>query len=78
MAIRLMEAAVWAIARWADTYLLPSEPTSFALATAFGAVGNGPGVLAALVRLVNLLLGRSALRVWPKGGGQYCSLLCLI
>ena len=51
-----MEAAVWAVARWADTYLLSEEDLSPAMAQAFGAAGNGPSVLAALVQLAGISL----------------------
>lgn len=52
-----MEAAVWAVARWADTYLLSEEEElSPAMALSFGADGNGPSVLAALVQLAGILL----------------------
>jgi hypothetical protein len=33
---RLMEAAVWALARWADTYLFPDEELPGVLQGAFG------------------------------------------
>ena len=53
----MLEAAVWAIARWADTYLLSEEEElSPALQQAFGAAGSGPAVLAALVQLAGSLL----------------------
>ena len=52
-----MEAAVWGVARWADTYLLSQEEDlSPAMAQSFGAAGNGPSVLAALVQLAGTLL----------------------
>lgn len=56
-AFRVMEAAVWAVARWADTYLLSQEEDlSPAMAQSFGAAGNSPSVLAALVQLAGILL----------------------
>ena len=52
---------MWTIARWADTYLLSEEDElSPALRQAFGATGNGPAVVAALVQLAgNLLTGQA-------------------
>ena len=48
---------MWAVARWADTYLLSEEDDlSPAMAQSFGAAGNGPSVLAALVQLAGVLL----------------------
>ncbi len=55
-----MEAAVWAIGRWADTYLLSEEDLSPAMSQAFGPAGNGPAVLAALVQVAGTLLGGQA------------------
>ena len=55
-----MEAAVWAIGRWADTYLLSEEELSPAMSQAFGPAGNGPSVLAALVQVAGTLLGGQA------------------
>lgn len=52
-----MEAAVWAVGRWADTYLLSEEELSPAMAQSFGPAGNGPLVLAALVQVAGTLLG---------------------
>ena len=53
-----MEAAVWAVGRWAHTYLLSQEEDlSPALGQAFGAAGKGPSVLAALVQVAGSLLG---------------------
>ena len=52
-----MEAAVWAVGRWADTYLLSEEELSPAMAQAFGPAGNGPSLLAALVQVAGTLLG---------------------
>ena len=56
-----MEAAVWAVGCWADTYLLSEEEDlSPAMAQAFGAAGNGPSVLAALVQVAGSLLSGQA------------------
>ena len=55
---RVMAAAVWAAARWADTYLLSGEDLSPAMAQAFGPAGNGPSVLAALVQVGSSLLSQ--------------------
>ncbi|DBA71387.1 TPA: hypothetical protein ACH3X2_011192 [Trebouxia sp. C0005] len=60
MSPRVMEAAVWAIGRWADTYLLSEEDLSPAMSKAFGPAGNGPLVLAALVQVAGTLLGGQA------------------
>ncbi|KAL0028613.1 hypothetical protein WJX79_005646 [Trebouxia sp. C0005] len=60
MSPRVMEAAVWAIGRWADTYLLSEEDLSPAMSKAFGPAGNGPSVLAALVQVAGTLLGGQA------------------
>ena len=55
---RLMEAAVWAVARWADTYLLPIAPVSPAMGRAFGGdPHNGPNVLQVLTLVAVTLLG---------------------
>lgn len=50
MSPRLMEACVWAAARWADTYLFPEEeePLPDPLRTAFGGT-NGSSILDMLV-----------------------------
>ncbi len=53
---RLMEAAVWAAARWADTYLFPEDALPAALEALFGASGSGPGVLEGLVRVATTCL----------------------
>lgn len=64
-----MEATVWAVSRWADTYLLSDEEAlSPALAQSFGAAGNGPPVLAALVQLACSLLGDQVGEVELHGG----------
>ena len=56
---RLMEAAAWGCARWADSYLMPDEPASEGLKTAFGAKGgNGPHVVAVLLQVANTLLSQ--------------------
>ena len=58
-----MEAAVWAAARVADTYLLPDdEPASPALAAALGGSAgcHGEAVLDALVRVAHALLTECA------------------
>lgn len=52
-----MEAAVWAVARWADTYLLPISAVSPAMEAAFGASGNGLNVLRVLMLVAVRLLG---------------------
>ncbi|KAK9812956.1 hypothetical protein WJX72_006385 [[Myrmecia] bisecta] len=57
---RLMEAAIWAVARWADTYLFPEEEFNSPLAAAFGAEGGGLHVLDALVKMAGALLSH-----WP-------------
>ncbi len=58
---RVMEAAVWAMGRWAGTYLLSEEEDlSPAMTQAFGAAGSGPAVLAALVQVAGSLLGGQA------------------
>ena len=66
---RLMEAAVWAAARWAATYLLSEEaglPPS--LGAAFGAQGGGPAIAGFLVQAsLALLVGWPGARV-IKGG----------
>lgn len=65
-----MEAAVWAAARWADTYLLPDHAVPEPLAHAFGAGpipnggpgsecnggGGGPAVLDVLVKVAGMCL----------------------
>lgn len=58
---RLMEAAVWAASRWADTYLLSEEEgLAPALDAAFGARGGGPALAGFLVQAsLTLLVG------WP-------------
>lgn len=56
----MLEAAVWAIGRWADTYLLSEEDLSPAMSQAFGPAGNGPAVLTALVQVAGTLLGGQA------------------
>ena len=64
---RLMEAAVWAVARWADTYLLPIAPVSPAMGRAFGAgPHNAPNVLQVLTLVAVTLLGGPE---WGRGGG---------
>ncbi len=56
---RLMEAAAWAAARWADTYLMPDEPASEGLQSAFGAKGGGGAqVVAVLLQIANTLLSQ--------------------
>ncbi|DBA87589.1 TPA: hypothetical protein ACH3X1_004612 [Trebouxia sp. C0004] len=60
MSPRVMEAAVWAIGRWADTYLLSEEDLSPAMGQAFGPAGNGPSVLAVLVQMAGTILGGQA------------------
>ncbi|BDA40620.1 probable Exportin-4 [Coccomyxa sp. Obi] len=55
---RLMEAAASGTARWADTYLMASEPASAGLGAAFGLQGGGPAVLQALVQVANILLSQ--------------------
>lgn len=58
---RLMEAAAWGCARWADSYLMPDEPASQGLRAAFGAKGgNGPHVVAVLLQVANTLLSQCA------------------
>ena len=52
-----MEAAVWAVARWADTYLLPLSAESAAMERSFGAAGNGLNVLRVLLLIAMKLLG---------------------
>lgn len=57
----MLEATVWAVSRWADTYLLSQEEDlSPAMAQSFGAAGNGPSTLAALIQLAGALLGGQA------------------
>jgi hypothetical protein len=64
---RLMEVALWAAARWADTYLYPEdEPLPEALEARFGAAGGGgQAALELLIRAANQCLtaypGESAL-----------------
>jgi len=55
---RLMEVALWAAARWADTYLFPEdEPLPEALEARFGAAGGGgQAALELLVRAANQCL----------------------
>ena len=70
-----MEAAVWAVSRWADTYLLSEEEDlSVAMAQSFGAAGDGPSVLAALVQLAGMLLtDKFATKFHFCLGSQSCS-----
>lgn len=51
-----MEAVGEALTRWAGTYLMPEEAPRGPLGTAFGREGQGPEVLAVIVRLCNTLL----------------------
>lgn len=55
---RVMEAAVWGCARWADTYLMPEEAASPGLADAFGRQGGGPAVLDVLMQIANACLSQ--------------------
>ena len=55
---RLMEAAVWSCARWADTYLLAAKPASPGLSAAFGRDGSGPAVVGALMHIANTCLSQ--------------------
>ena len=55
---RVMEAAVWGCARWADTYLMPEVTASPELAAAFGRGGGGPAVLDVLVQIANTCLSQ--------------------
>lgn len=55
---RLMEAAASGVARWADTYLMPSKAASAGLVSAFGLQGGGPAVLQALVQVANISLSQ--------------------
>ena len=61
---RLAEAAVWAVARWADTYLFPdqtSPPPSLAMQQGFsGASANANQTLATLVRVATSALTQPA------------------
>ncbi|KAK3239066.1 hypothetical protein CYMTET_50978, partial [Cymbomonas tetramitiformis] len=70
---RLLEALLWAVSRWADTYLMPEDsggslhhftqqgPLSVAITRAFGeASGGGAAALAILVQAVV-----AALLYWP-------------
>ena len=59
---RLMEAAAWASARWADSYLMPDEAASEGLQSSFGAKGgSGPQVVAVLLQIANTLLSQCVL-----------------
>eukprot|EP00891_Asterochloris_glomerata_P009020 jgi/Astpho2/9020/fgenesh1_pg.00133_%23_51_t len=60
---RFNETCTEAVARWADTYLLPAEETTPAMAQAFGRVGGGAPVLDALAGLANRLLTADASEV---------------
>ncbi|KAL0051778.1 hypothetical protein WJX82_002011 [Trebouxia sp. C0006] len=71
MSPRVLEAAVWAIGRWADTYLLSEEELSPAMSQAFGPAGNGPSVLAALVQVAGTLLGGQAGEPWHNLAGAF-------
>ena len=56
---RLMEAAAWGCARWADSYLMPDEPASEGLQASFGAKGGGgPHIVAVLLQAAITLLSR--------------------
>lgn len=58
---RLLEAATWGCARWADSYLMPDDPASEALRASFGAKGGGgPHVVAVLLQVANTLLSQCA------------------
>lgn len=56
-ACRLLEAAVWASSRWADTYLFAEESVASNLQTAFGHGGRGDAVLTGLAEVAGMLLG---------------------
>ena len=56
---RLMEAAAWGCARWADSYLMSDEPASEGLQASFGAKGGaGPHIVAVLLQAAITLLSR--------------------
>lgn len=56
---RLMEAAAWGCARWADSYLMPDDPASEGLQASFGAKGGGgPHIVAVLLQAAIALLSR--------------------
>ncbi len=45
-----MEAALWAAARWAHTYLLPDAPVSLAMHERYGATAAGAAATEQLVQ----------------------------
>ena len=49
---RLLDAAAWAAARWARTYLMPGEAVSRAMHDAFGCSAGGAETAETLVKLV--------------------------
>ena len=54
---RLMETAVWALARWCDTYLLPEEPLPGGLQQLYGSpTGPAMQVLDGVVRVALVCL----------------------
>ena len=72
---RLMEAALWAAARVADTYLLPDDaPASPALGAALGggAAGGGEAALELLVRVAHAALTQCAALPYPNRARRSC------
>lgn len=53
---RMMEKSCWAVARWAETYLLPDQAIGPGLEQAFGRQGSGSQVAQYLLSLVLRLL----------------------
>ncbi len=72
---RLMEAALWAAARVADTYLLPDDaPASPALGAALGggAAGGGEAALELLVRVAHAALTQCVALPYPNRARRLC------